>query len=140
MEMQEGLTQLLCSASFKTNVVVTAHVKTATAETDEQGNITKAKSDRGEIGHKYPSWLGNTLPPRAQRYFNNALTLQSNDAGKRYIQTTGVPDMTLKSTAPKALERRYPLLLDSEGYATGGLAAVVESIKKSMQPALTPTP
>lgn len=134
MEMQENLTQLVCSSNYKTNVIVNAHVKTATAETDEKGNVVESKSDRGEIGHKYPSWLGSTLPPKAQRYFNNALTLEEQTGtGKREIKTFGVQDMTLKSTAPKALDKKYPLKLDAEGYAIEGLAAVVSSIKAAMQ-------
>ena len=80
----EGTIALMCSANFKTNVVVIAHVSW---ENRPDGTM------KG-----YPASVGRALGPTIPAYFENMALCQTM-AGKRTIQTTPTALVDLKNPA-----------------------------------------
>jgi hypothetical protein len=94
---QEGIESFLAmitSATFRTNVIITAHVRYSTA------------ADGTNKG--YPSAVGSALCPTIPRYFNQWAQCVSK-AGKRTIQTAATNMMDLKNTKPFEMEKSYPI-------------------------------
>ena len=90
----ESALALLTSGSFRTNVIVTAHVRYSTGD------------DGRNKG--YPNAIGSALGPTIPRYFNHWAQCE-NKAGKRTIQTAATNLFDLKNTKPFEMEKTYPL-------------------------------
>lgn len=90
----ESALALLTSGSFRTNVIVSAHVRYST-------------SDDGR-NKGYPNAIGSALGPTIPRYFNHWAQCE-NKAGKRAIQTAATAMFDLKNTKPFEMEKTYPL-------------------------------
>lgn len=95
----ESALALLTSASFATNVIVSAHVRYTTGD----DGATKG----------YPNAIGSALGPTIPRYFNHWAQC-TNKAGKRTIQTAATSQFDLKNTKPFEMEKSYDL---SDGLA-----------------------
>jgi len=95
----EAALALLTSGSFRTNVIVSAHVRYSIGDDGAQ---------RG-----YPNAVGSALGPTIPRYFNHWAQC-SNKAGKRTIQTAATAMFDLKNTKPFQMEKTYDL---SDGLA-----------------------
>lgn len=95
----ESALALLTSASFATNVIVSAHVRYTT------GDDGRSKG--------YPNAIGSALGPTIPRYFNHWAQCE-NKAGKRTIQTAATSMFDLKNTKPFTMEKSYDL---SDGLA-----------------------
>lgn len=90
----EQALSLLTSKSFRTNVIVTSHIKYST----NPDGTTKA----------YPTSVGSALGPEIPRYFNHWAQC-TNKAGKRTIQTAATNMMDLKNTKPFEMLATYPI-------------------------------
>lgn len=90
----ESTLALLTSGSFKTNVIVTAHVRYTTGE------------DGRNKG--YPNSIGSALGPTIPRYFNHWAQCESR-AGKRTIRTAATNLFDLKNTKPFEMSESYDL-------------------------------
>jgi hypothetical protein len=90
----ESALALLTSASFATNVIITAHVRYSTGD----DGITKG----------YPNAVGSALGPTIPRYFNHWAQCL-NKAGKRTIQTAATAMFDLKNTKPFTMDKTYDL-------------------------------
>lgn len=90
----ESALALLTSGSFRTNVIVTAHVRYTTGD------------DGANKG--YPNAIGSALGPTIPRYFNHWAQC-SNKAGKRTIQTAATAMFDLKNTKPFEMAKTYDL-------------------------------
>lgn len=90
----ESALALLTSGSFKTNVIVTAHVRYSTGD------------DGRNKG--YPNAIGSALGPTIPRYFNHWAQCE-NKAGKRTIQTAATSMFDLKNTKPFEMAKTYDL-------------------------------
>lgn len=95
----ESALALLTSGSFRTNVIVSAHVRYTTGD------------DGANKG--YPNAIGSALGPTIPRYFNHWAQC-SNKAGKRTIQTAATAMFDLKNTKPFEMDKSYDL---SDGLA-----------------------
>lgn len=95
----ESALALLTSGSFRTNVIVSAHVRYTTGD------------DGANKG--YPNAIGSALGPTIPRYFNHWAQC-ANKAGKRTIQTAATATFDLKNTKPFEMEKTYDL---SDGLA-----------------------
>ena len=95
----ESALALLTSATFRTNVIVTAHVRYTVGD------------DGANKG--YPNAIGSALGPTIPRYFNHWAQC-TNKAGKRTIQTAATAMFDLKNTKPFEMENTYDL---SDGLA-----------------------
>lgn len=90
----ESMLALLTSESFKTNVIVDAHVR----YTANEDGTTKG----------YPNSVGSALGPTIPSYFNHWAQC-TNKAGKRTIQTAATAMFDLKNTKPFEMEKSYDL-------------------------------
>ncbi len=90
----ESALALLTSGSFRTNVIVSAHVRYSTGDDGAQ---------RG-----YPNAVGSALGPTIPRYFNHWAQC-TNKAGKRSIQTAATAMFDLKNTKPFEMEKTYSI-------------------------------
>jgi hypothetical protein len=90
----EAALALLTSASFRTNVIVTAHVRYSTGD------------DGRNKG--YPNAIGSALGPTIPRYFNHWAQCE-NKSGKRAIQTAATAMFDLKNTKPFEMAKTYDL-------------------------------
>jgi hypothetical protein len=90
----ESFLAMITSNSFRTNVIITAHIRYST--TDD--GLTKA----------YPNAIGSALGPTIPRYFNHWAQCVSK-AGKRSIQTAATNMMDLKNTKPFEMKATYPI-------------------------------
>lgn len=90
----ESALALLTSASFATNVIVSAHVRYSTGD------------DGRNKG--YPNAIGSALGPTIPRYFNHWAQCE-NKAGKRTIQTSATNMFDLKNTKPFEMKASYDL-------------------------------
>ena len=95
----ESALALLTSASFATNVIVTAHVRYSTGD--------------DSVSKGYPNAIGSALGPTIPRYFNHWAQC-TNKAGKRTIQTAATSMFDLKNTKPFDMAKSYDL---SDGLA-----------------------
>lgn len=93
-EAVENTLALLTSASFRTNVIITAHVRYM-----ENDDGTK----KG-----YPNSVGSALGPVIPSYFNNWAQCE-NKGGKRSIVTGATSMIDLKNTRPFDMDARYPI-------------------------------
>jgi len=84
----------LTSKSFRTNVIVIAHI----LYQDQADGTTKG----------YPQGVGQKLSPKIPQYFPSVV-LYSNKAGKRTIQTNSTPLIDLANPAPFKMEKSYPI-------------------------------
>jgi hypothetical protein len=90
----ESALALLTSASFKTNVIVSAHVRYTIGDDGQ---------NKG-----YPNAIGSALGPTIPRYFNHWAQC-TNKAGKRSIQTSATSMFDLKNTKPFEMEKTYDI-------------------------------
>lgn len=90
----ESALALLTSPNFRTNVIVTAHVRYI-----ENPDGTK----KG-----YPNSVGSALGPTIPRYFNNWAQCE-NKNGKRTIRTEASAMIDLKNTKPFEMAKDYPI-------------------------------
>lgn len=90
----ESALALLTSSSFRTNVIVTAHVRYSTGD------------DGRNKG--YPNAIGSALGPTIPRYFNHWAQCE-NKAGKRTIRTVANAMFDLKNTMPFDMKADYDL-------------------------------
>lgn len=90
----ESALALLTSGSFRTNVIVSAHVRYSTGD------------DGRNKG--YPNAIGSALGPTIPRYFNHWVQCESK-SGKRTIQTMATNMFDLKNTKPFEMKESYPI-------------------------------
>lgn len=90
----ESCLALLTSPTFRTNVIVTAHIRYQT------------NADASVKG--YPNSVGSALGPTIPRYFNNWAQCE-NKKGKRSIQTAATAMLDLKNTKPFDMGATYPI-------------------------------
>lgn len=90
----ESALALLTSGSFKTNVIVSAHVRYTTGEDGRQKG--------------YPNAIGSALGPTIPRYFNHWAQCE-NKSGKRTIRTAATNMFDLKNTKPFEMKAEYPI-------------------------------
>ena len=90
----ESALAMLTSGSFKTNVIITAHVRYS----QNDDGTTKG----------YPNAIGSALGPTIPRYFNHWAQCVSK-AGKRSIQTAATNMMDLKNTKPFEMKSTYDI-------------------------------
>lgn len=90
----ESALALLTSGTFRTNVIVSSHVRYS----QNDDGTTKG----------YPNAVGSALGPTIPRYFNHWAQCQSK-AGKRTIQTAATNMMDLKNTMPFDMLASYPI-------------------------------
>lgn len=90
----EMLLATLTSKTFKTNVIVIAHISYQEMSTGE----TKG----------FPQGVGQKLSPKIPQYFPSAV-LYTNKSGKRTIQTNSTPLIDLANPAPFKMEKSYPI-------------------------------
>jgi len=90
----ESALALLTSGSFKTNVIVTAHVR-----------YTLGDDGRNK---GYPNAIGSALGPTIPRYFNHWMQCESK-SGKRTIRTVATNMFDLKNTKPFEMKESYDL-------------------------------
>jgi len=86
--------KLVTDESFKTNVIVIAHVRYVDTETGRKG---------------YPTALGEALSPKIGILFNSIALCQTAPGGKRTIQTATTAMIDLKNPKPFEMEPKYPL-------------------------------
>lgn len=93
-EAVESCLAQLTSETFRTNVIVTAHIRYI-----ENPDGTK----KG-----YPNSVGSALGPTIPRYFNNWAQCE-NKNGKRSIVTGATAMLDLKNTKPFDMAKSYPI-------------------------------
>jgi hypothetical protein len=89
---------LLTSDSFKTNVIVTSHIKLI----DQPDGTTKG----------FPTSVGNALSPKLPAYFNNVALCETKGAGQnlqRVLRTVSTGLVDLKSPASFKLAPELPI-------------------------------
>lgn len=91
----EHVLALLTSESFRTNVIVTSHIKYMSRE----DGTTKG----------YPTSVGSALGPTIPRYFNSVAMMQTQPGGKRTIQTQATAMIDLKNPKPFEMAKSYPI-------------------------------
>lgn len=114
-EAIESTLALLTSSTFRTNVIVTSHIRFIT----NPDGSTKG----------YPNSVGSALGPTIPRYFNQWAQCLSK-GGKRTIQTVATATIDLKNTKPFEMAASYPL--------ETGLADFFAVLRES--PTTKPTP
>ena len=90
----ESALALLTSGSFRTNVIVTSHIRYST------GDDQRTKG--------YPTAVGSALGPTIPRYFNHWAQCE-NKSGKRLIQTAATAMFDLKNSKPFEMLATYPI-------------------------------
>lgn len=118
----ESALALLTSATFRTNVIVTAHVRYTVGD------------DGANKG--YPNAIGSALGPTIPRYFNHWAQC-TNKAGKRTIQTAATAMFDLKNTKPFEMEKTYDL---SDGLAKFFAVLRQPPVKQEAKVASPPKP
>lgn len=103
----EHVLALLTGASFKTNVIVTAHLKFL----DMPDGTVKA----------YPTSVGKSLSPTIPRYFNTTVLCKTEPGGKRQIHTLSNAMIDLKNPASYKMQATLPL--------ENGLATLFQTLK-----------
>lgn len=94
----ENAIALLTSDSFKTNVIVTAHIKFI----DQPDGTTKG----------FPTAVGNALSPKLPAYFNNVALCETKGAGtsaQRVIRTISTGLVDVKSPASFTMPPELPI-------------------------------
>lgn len=93
-DVVESVLASLTSESFRTNVIVIAHVQYM----DLPDGTTKG----------FPQGVGQKLSPKIPQYFSSYV-LYTNKGGKRRIITTSTPLVDLANPAPFKIEKEYPI-------------------------------
>lgn len=93
-EAVESCLAQLTSETFRTNVIVTAHIRYI------------ENPDGSKKG--YPNSVGSALGPTIPRYFNNWAQCE-NKNGKRSIVTGATAMLDLKNTKPFDMAKSYPI-------------------------------
>jgi len=91
----ESVLALVTSEAFRTNVIVTSHVKYV----DNPDGTKKG----------YPTAVGSALSPQIPRYFNTVALFQTKAGGKRALHTAATAMIDLKNPKPFAIEKEYPI-------------------------------
>jgi len=91
----ESVLALVTSEAFRTNVIVTSHVKYV----DNPDGTKKG----------YPTAVGSALSPQIPRYFNTVALFQTKAGGKRTLHTAATAMIDLKNPKPFAIEKEYPI-------------------------------
>ena len=91
----ENVIALLTGESFRTNVIVTTHVRYI----DNPDGTRKG----------YPTAVGSALSPTIPRYFNSVALCQTSAGGKRTIQTAATAMIDLKNPKPFEMLPSYPI-------------------------------
>jgi len=97
-EAIENAIALLTSDSFKTNVIVTSHIKFI----DQPDGTTKG----------FPTAVGNALSPKLPAYFNNVALCETKGAGQsasRVIRTISTGLVDVKSPASFTMPAELPI-------------------------------
>lgn len=103
----ENVLALLTGEAFRTNVIVTAHVR-------YQDNPDGTKKG-------YPTAVGSALGPTIPRYFNSVALCQTAAGGKRTIQTVATAMIDLKNPASATMAPTLPI--------ETGLATFVKTLR-----------
>lgn len=90
----ESVLALLTSEAFRTNVIVTSHIRYI------------ENPDGSRKG--YPTSVGSALGPVIPRYFNSVALCESK-GGKRTLQTAATALIDLKNPKPFAMAKSYPI-------------------------------
>lgn len=94
----ESILALLTGQAFKTNVIITAHIR-------------YSNKDDGTL-KGFPSAIGSALGPTIPAYFNSMVYVTKTGSGtdlKRTIQTVSTSMLDLKNTSPFNMEASLPL-------------------------------
>ena len=111
----ESLLASLTSKTFRTNLIVIAHVQ---------------YMDLPDGGKKFfPQGVGQKLSPKIPQYFSSVVFF-NNKNGKRNMRTTSTPLIDLANPAPFLIESEYP--------TETGLALFFEALLNRPQEAITP--
>jgi len=86
---------LITSDDFKTNVIVTSHVRYIDLEDGKRKG--------------FPTAIGEALSPKIPRYFNSVALCEVISGGKRTIQTAATATIDLANPKPFEMEPRYPI-------------------------------
>lgn len=91
----EGVLAGITSPNFRTNVIVTSHIKYI---------------DRADGTKKgYPTSIGSALSPVIPRYFNTVALCQTKAGGKRTIKTVATAEIDLKNPKPFDTAAEYDI-------------------------------
>lgn len=113
----EDLIAGLTSDSFKTNVIVIAHI----TYLEQPDGTTKG----------FPQGVGQKLSPKIGQYFPSVI-LYTNKGGKRTLQTNSTPLIDLANPKPFAMQPSYPI--------ESGLASFFEVLQGPRKTEPKPTP
>jgi hypothetical protein len=91
----ESVLALLTSENFRTNVIVTSHIRYV----DNPDGTRKG----------YPTAIGSALSTHIPRYFNSVALCQTSAGGRRTIQTVATAMIDLKNPKPFAMAPSYPI-------------------------------
>lgn len=91
----ENVLALLTSESFRTNVIVNAHVRYV----DNPDGTKKG----------YPTSIGSALSPQIPAYFNTVALCETSAGGKRTIRTVATAMIDLKNPKPFEVAPSYPI-------------------------------
>lgn len=91
----ENVLQLLTSDGFECNVIVNSHVRWI----ERQDGMTKG----------YPTVIGQALSENVPRYFNSVALAQTDQGGKRTIQTAATALIDLKNPKPFEMLPNFPI-------------------------------
>lgn len=103
----ENVLALLTGEAFRTNVIVTTHIR----YTDNPDGTKKG----------YPTAVGSALGPTIPRYFNSVALCQTAAGGKRTIQTVATAMIDLKNPASATMAATLPI--------ETGLATFVKTLR-----------
>lgn len=91
----ESVLALLTAESFRTNVIVTSHIRYM----ERPDGTTKG----------YPTSVGSALSPVIPRYFNTVACCLTGPGGNRSIQTQATAMLDLKNTKPFAAQKSFEI-------------------------------
>ena len=114
----ESVLALVTSEAFRTNVIVTSHVKYV----DNPDGTKKG----------YPTAVGSALSPQIPRYFNTVALFQTKAGGKRTLHTAATAMIDLKNPKPFEMAKEYPI--------ETGLADLFKVLREPPQQQEEPTP
>jgi|SRR6516162_4626423 hypothetical protein len=114
----ESVLALVTSEAFRTNVIVTSHVKYV----DNPDGTKKG----------YPTAVGSALSPQIPRYFNTVALFQTKAGGKRTLHTAATAMIDLKNPKPFEMAKEYPI--------ETGLADLFSVLRSPPQQQEEPTP
>ena len=112
----ESVLALLTSETFRTNVIVTSHIRYV----DNPDGTKKG----------YPTSVGSALSPVIPRYFNTVALCETKAGGKRSIRTAATAMIDLKNPKPFEMGKEYDI--------ENGLAEVFKVLRQTEAPVARP--